>query len=147
MMRVKNHTDFPLEKIREVVRFVKPGDVARFDVRVSNSRHGLAGTAYYAGSSYHRERTSVPFVVVRLTPCEAKFPRLHDVGRDGYLPALLLSREEALVFVMAHELRHLWQHKHPRGWRVWGARGRFSERDADAYAIRKVREWRRLNGG
>jgi hypothetical protein len=26
---------------------------------------------------------------------------------------------------------------------VWGARGVFSERDADAFAIRKVREYRR----
>lgn len=26
---------------------------------------------------------------------------------------------------------------------VWGARGRFSERDADAYAVRMVRAWRR----
>jgi hypothetical protein len=25
--------------------------------------------------------------------------------------------------------------------RVWGVRGQFSERDADAYAIRKIREW------
>ena len=26
---------------------------------------------------------------------------------------------------------------------VWGSRGRYSERDADAYAVRKLREWRR----
>jgi hypothetical protein len=26
---------------------------------------------------------------------------------------------------------------------VWGSRGQYSNRDADAYAIRKVREWRK----
>ena len=34
----------------------------------------------------------------------------------------------------------------PRGRRVWGARGQFSERDADAYAIRMLRAWRRRDG-
>lgn len=46
---------------------------------------------------------------------------------------------------MAHEARHFWQHKVRKGWRVWGARGRYSEVDAEAYTIRKLREWRRRN--
>ena len=71
----------------------------------------------------------------------------------GYINCLLLSREEAIILVMAHELRHLWQMDHRRrrtkegeaGERagVWGSRGQYSNRDADAYAIRKVREWRK----
>jgi hypothetical protein len=63
----------------------------------------------------------------------------------GYIPSLILSREEALVHILAHELRHFWQvnHKTKRG-KVWGAKGVYSERDTDAYAIRKTREWRRL---
>ena len=64
----------------------------------------------------------------------------------GYLDSLILSRIEAVVHVTAHELKHLWQTNHPgkRG-KVWGARGRISNRDADAYAIRKTREWPKLN--
>lgn len=72
----------------------------------------------------------------------------------GYINCLLLSREEAVILVMAHELRHLWQMDHRRrrgikegeggeGVGVWGSRGQYSNRDADAYAIRKVREWRK----
>jgi hypothetical protein len=53
------------------------------------------------------------------------------------------NRTEALVHLLAHELRHLWQAKVKRGYRVWGARGQFSERDADAYAIQMLRRWRR----
>jgi hypothetical protein len=51
---------------------------------------------------------------------------------------------ERLVLIMAHELRHLWQGKTTsrRGY-VWGARGRYSEVDTEAYALRKLREWRR----
>lgn len=64
----------------------------------------------------------------------------------GYITSIILSREESLVHTLAHELRHYWQLNHlgKRG-KVWGARGKFSERDADAYAIRKTREWRRLH--
>ena len=53
------------------------------------------------------------------------------------------NRKELFIHILAHELRHIWQAKHKRGWRVWGSRGQFSERDADAYAIHKVREYRR----
>jgi hypothetical protein len=69
-------------------------------------------------------------------------PKVFSSG--GYITSIELSREESLVHYLAHELRHYWQMNHPgkRG-KIWGARGKFSERDADAYAIRKVREWRR----
>jgi hypothetical protein len=72
--------------------------------------------------------------------------KLYDWKKStgGYIDSLILSREEALVHVLAHELRHFWQCNHPsKRSKVWGARGRFSDRDADAYAIRKTREWRR----
>jgi hypothetical protein len=55
----------------------------------------------------------------------------------------IFNAEEALVYVMAHELRHLWQALHPKGYRVWGARGQMSERDTDAYGLRMLRAWRR----
>jgi len=75
---------------------------------------------------------------------ESKYPRRTVKGRyAAYLPYLLLSSEEAFVHVTAHELRHLWQYKHKKGWRVFGAKPGLSERDADAYAIRKVRKWRK----
>ena len=64
----------------------------------------------------------------------------------GYLEYLTLSREEALVHLLAHEFRHFWQKNHlgKRG-KVWGARGKDSERDCDAYAIRKQRAWRKMH--
>lgn len=81
-------------------------------------------------------------VTIRLGPSA---PALESPPRDrGYLPRPAVSgRLEMLVYLMAHELRHLWQARVPRGRRVWGARGQFSERDACAYGIQKVRAWRR----
>lgn len=67
--------------------------------------------------------------------------------RGGYIDSLILSREEALVHLLAHELRHFWQTNHlgKRG-KVWGARGKSSEKDADAYAIKRTRAWRAVHG-
>lgn len=72
---------------------------------------------------------------------------IHDpTKKSPYIDHLVMSREESLVNTLAHEFRHFWQcnHKGKRG-KVWGARGRISEKDASAYGIRKAREWRRLN--
>jgi hypothetical protein len=64
----------------------------------------------------------------------------------GYLSMTFLSAEEELVHTLAHEFRHMWQWYYPKRKRVWGARGQYSERDADAYAHRKLREWRAIWG-
>lgn len=81
--------------------------------------------------------------VVRVTQRMVR-PAKPGARRGGYLPRpTICNQVEALVYVMAHELRHLWQERVPRGRRVWGARGQFSERDADAYALRMLRAWRR----
>lgn len=65
-------------------------------------------------------------------------------GSGGYISQLILSREESLISVIAHELRHLWQVNHKKG-RVWGSRGQFSDRDVDYYAINRIKAWRRLH--
>jgi len=126
-----------------MISFVRPPGISNFDVRISNSQtRDYRGCCYYNGAHCHA--TANPFIVVRVTRNENYFPvyTIPKKGR-GYIDHILLSRDEALVHVLAHELKHLWQKKIPKGYRVWGARGQYSDRDADAYAIRKVREWRR----
>jgi hypothetical protein len=164
-MRLKNYTNFEDKRIREIIQFVRPNGISNFDVRISNSKTTIFyGRCYYDGAEVHY--TADPFIVARITRNENEFPYLvqytpqkktrmeynpktlkfefvsYSTGSRGYIDNLLLSREEALVHVIAHELRHLWQAKIKKGHRVWGARGQFSEKDADAYAIRKTREWR-----
>jgi hypothetical protein len=126
--------------IRAIIRAVRPTGVANFDVRVSNTKgRGCAGRAYTNGSGYHA--TADPFVVVRIAKTDA-LARTIMRGGNGYLPSTWGNRIEALLFVLAHELRHMWQATHTRG-KVWGSRGRYSERDADAYALRMLRAYRR----
>jgi hypothetical protein len=48
-----------------------------------------------------------------------------------------------MIHLVAHELRHLWQPTHRTRRMPTARHGRISERDADIYAIRKVRAYRR----
>jgi hypothetical protein len=81
-------------------------------------------------------------------------------GTIDYVPAFILSREEHLVHCAAHELRHIAQHlagvvvnaKDEHNIDILPPEmikdippGKFSDKDADMYAIKKQREWRRLN--
>ena len=134
-MRLKNYTDIPSDRIREIIRAVCPPGVTKFDVRVSNGQR-FRGYAYHEGSGYHA--TADPFIVCAIPKHE------HVVIKPygAYLGMSLGSRLEQLVVLLSHEMRHLWQAKHTRG-KVWGSRGRFSERDADAYALRMLRRFRR----
>lgn len=145
-MRLKNTTTIPTSVIRDVIRFVRPPGISGFDVRVSNTKWSVAGRAYTQGSSFHD--SAAPFVVLRVArdgwPKEATPP--HKAGYLG-VPRLE-NRIEALVFIAAHELRHLWQAKgikrgRAKGSRM-GARG-FSETDADSYAIGMLYSWREKN--
>lgn len=138
-MRLKNHTDIPDETIREIIRAVRPSGISNFDVRISNGQHAMRGRAYWAGSGYH-DRAD-PFIVCAIARTDAKARHTRE-GHKGYLPMVIGSRLEALVIVLAHELRHLWQAKYTRG-KVYGSKGRFSERDADAYALQMLRRYRR----
>lgn len=153
-MRFENFTKIDDALLREVVRFVCPSNVSNFDIAFKNSNR-WHGRAYTCGTSYHIRDGRMPRYVIVHCPRGVDITALYaqSVKRAitarmrrsqmGYMTWNTQTQLERLVHITAHELRHLWQRKVPKGWRVWGARGRMSERDADAYAIRMVRAWRR----
>lgn len=146
-MRLRNTTSFSDELILEAINFVKLKGIGHFRVRVTKCSNYFGGVSYPEGNYFHKDNALLPSVTVRITEKEILFPYLQIPWRKnkGYLPSLMLSREEALVHLLAHEIRHLWQkHHRTRRGKVWRSRGVYSERDADAYAIRKQREWRKL---
>jgi len=159
-MRFVNHTKMPDDLLKEIIRFACPAGVSGFDITFKNSASGYKGRAYTQGSHYHGQsmlrkgakskggkwQSSIPYVVIGCSKlrAERKWTRPYKFVEHGaYLGNVVFSNVEAIVDLVAHELRHLWQARVKRGYRVWGARGQFSERDADAYALRIVRAWRR----
>lgn len=138
-MKLVNYTGLDDTWVRKMIAAVKPHNVSKFDISFKNCGFGHRGRAYWAGCSYHHSSNAL--VIVSLSK-KAKYPYITP-SRGAYLCVRLFSLKESALFIAAHELRHLWQAKVEKGWRVWGAKGQFSERDADAYALRMVRAYRR----
>lgn len=162
-MRLRNTSSYAKDEILEAIRFAKPAAVSNFDIWV---KAGLQwrGVAYSQGhydrstkgNFSNRGRTArkqqytahTPYVIIVATgrPTMQGISHLSwPAGRKGrgYLRVVTYTRMETLLYLLAHELRHLWQAKVKKGWRIWGARGQYSERDCDAYAVRRLRHWRR----
>ena len=133
-MRILSNTSaVPTNTVREIIQFVRPPGVSGTTFRVTQSKHARSGYAYWSRNH----------VSLRVGGAH-HFPRPPMAGGDGYLPdPYFADQVEALVYLAAHELRHLWQARVPSGRRVWGARGQFPERDACAYGIKMLRAWRR----
>jgi hypothetical protein len=159
-MQLTNKTNISDKKIRKIIKFVKPKGVSKFNVLIQNCRNYLVAGSYQKGDQYRRvyyidtisfknllsigsQHYKNTHIVAKIWQHENDFP-VQTKAVGDYLSCLFLSREEALVFILAHELRHAWQTDHSLN-RVWGAKGKQSEQDCDAYAIRKTREWRRKN--
>lgn len=131
-MKLTNFTDIPTDKVRELIRFACPPGVTRASIHLKNHPTRV----HAAGVTTPLSRS----VSIKL-PKAARQPPIP--GGRGYLPFPSMTRDETLLVYLAHELRHVWQFLHPSCNRVWGARGQYSERDADAYALRVLRRWRR----
>lgn len=147
----RNYTDLPDVTLRAIYDAVCPAGLPAHDVAIKNlGRGSVRGRAYTRGSGYHV--TARPFVVVSVARTDVQARQILNIQhRPGYLTYAVGSRIEAVVAVLAHELRHLWQASgsldgvrcRSRRGMVWGSRGQFSERDADAYALQMLRRFRR----
>jgi hypothetical protein len=160
-MKIRNETRLQSKLLREIVNFCAPPGVTDYLIRFAHGR-GYGARAYagqyaeFVAAKEHDFRsraywektgTECSDVVVRIPHYAKGRGKIENKTRGGlgYLPSVEYTREEAIVHFVAHELRHLYQALHPsrQRARVWGARGQFSERDADAFAISRTRHWRR----
>lgn len=165
-MKLTNYTSVPSALLRTMIRFATPPGVSGFDITFKSTRRGLRGRAYTHGTNYHIRNGKRPPLVVIYVPADfgaddrahrGQHPLAPGTGNPrralgrkrqacrGYMPRECFTEHEELIDIIAHELRHLWQKRVATGRRVWGARGQFSERDTDAYAIGITRRWRRAS--
>jgi len=133
-MKLKNTSSINNDLVKEVLRFVMPAGVTRMRIRLTKTRHTYSGR----GGRYD--------VLLRLNP-KARYPRFYRPYQYGCQKGrkwAVANLTEMLVILAAHELRHAYQARATtrRGY-AWGARGRYSEVDTEAYALRMLRAWRR----
>lgn len=154
-----NQIGFSTDWLNQIVEFCCPEKVKAFEIKYVVAGDSPSGTARpakrvrrrsssydFAGCGLVANETvpiSFPSAIVRL-PEKCKYPYYFRNDAGGYLPVTWNNPEEALVYITAHELRHLWQVLVPKGQRVYGATGQFCEKDASAYGIQMLRKWRRL---
>ena len=170
---VKNRTDVPDQKILKPIEFCKPYEINKLKVIIHKARKNSHGFSYRNKKQidvwmvnkneiypqvrdYGNLRKKIELYYDEYDKGKKKWQRMkayHYVPsgkRNGYLPMLLLYQNEDWVHIIAHELRHQWQYRKPlKSQYVYVARMKKSnytyETDCDAYAIRKIREWRRVH--
>ena len=159
---IRNHTEVPVDLIKSMIDFAKPPGVSGFEIVLRNTphQHGWKGWAFWAGlgnfvaSGRDPRKPLITIKVPRGVNGKAQPEMVYGYdnrsdtararrGKAGYLTGDHWSDHEHLLHLIAHELRHLWQARVKKGRRVWGARGQFSEKDCDSYAIKITRDWRR----
>jgi hypothetical protein len=141
-MKLVNTSGLKNEELREMIRFAKPTGLAGFEIRVTRS-NGYRGRAYNYGS------TQVGYCNIRRGR-KTSFPHSFGVRGRGYLPVTFNNEQEILLYLIAHELRHLWQYLHTksrRGWNTtkeyyWNSRA-YREYDACTYGMQILEQWRR----
>lgn len=148
---LKNTSWFSDEQVMQVIRFVKPRGTKNATVTVRNlmprarsgKRYVSLNMSYFNG--FARPEIRPAEVVVRVGP-SFFFPSEVTEAHGAYLPVpRLRTRTEALVYVMAHELRHVWQAQNRKARRLCGKHRlhcSLCETDADLYAQRQLRRWR-----
>src|SRR5271165_6043528 len=125
--RFRNTSGAPDAFLKEVVQFATPAGTGPIKIWFKRAKPKRFSVCSWSDESYISARIPPPYV----------FQRPYK-GAGG-----ACTWEEAVVGLVAHTARSIWQWTNPNGRRVWGARGRLSGRESNAYAIRKVREWRR----
>ncbi len=136
----------PNSLLREIIRFTCPSSITNYSIWFKNFRPGSSQIGFCGRAYINRKHVicRIPRHYIRL---QKAYNAVLKKGK-GYRPWYAYTYEEALVAIVAHELNHLAQAKNPRLYRrTWGARGRFSELDCDAYAIRMLRAWRAQTSG
>jgi len=170
-MRLINKSQWPDEKIKQMIEFAsEPLGIKVMKVVCRTSMKGS-----YDGWSSHAEK-EIEIEIRRDSKDSRKYPHINNYSRKaiwrnetepradgnyykvrigwkktGYLRYLVLSKEEHILHVIAHELRHQW-HKKRCSRSMWcygtnsGKRTKMGdETDCDAYGINTVRRWRKLH--
>ena len=167
-MKLINKTNYSREYLFKIIKFCRPANfkmrnIAKMEFLLSKSSGGNAsitvpwqteirirvaknGIKYPWFRDYTRQKRELrTYMTFENGDNNPTFHHYYSSPNKGYLSCLLLSEEEWLVHIVAHEIRHSFQANNPKGRRVWGGRKGQSERDCDAFAINKVRKWRQLH--
>lgn len=137
-MDLVNKTGINYDKVLELIRFCEPEKVKDYIIIVGDCNTDIKANSQWNGEINNISDSSLPVITVQ-TNEKIDYPfEITGVKEKGYLWYKVSNREELIVYLISHELRHLWQAiNHVELDEHW------SQRDADVYAKNKVDEWRK----
>lgn len=139
-----NTTVVPRAKWEVAMRWVAPPLTPYTHLIALRSIYPVRGNAWPRGTFvWGRPRAiwNTPLIVARLGG-DHHFPTVVEGAHPHHYQAELRSPSEAIVWILAHELRHVWQAAWPEAPRIGGEEG-WSELDAEVWAAHKLDQWRR----
>lgn len=149
-MKIINKTKYPTKWIKDICNFSKSKKFKKGITIEFNWRKNKAGIS----GRFYPTLNKITVTLPKKPEQYIKYPRKENHNRKksddktfSYIDCLHLDFEDELVHVVAHELRHAEQMARPKIHKVFGSRPKqkFSERDADAYGIKKQREYRKIH--
>jgi hypothetical protein len=140
---VINQTNVSTSKLKKIIRFVKPKNTVLPKITIRR----VVSFCFYGSFYYSKRSRSILASVGRYDKFPTWVIRNKESQREGYISGFWLhSQEEALIYLLAHELRHAYQDQNPQAQRIgkkfkWQ---KFSETDCDTYALQKLEGWRKM---
>ena len=143
-MRVKNTSSYPTARVKEILRFAFRGvKDAGVEVHVKGASRGARGYAYGGIPSIANVAKGARYLVTIGLPEDTHRLPKKTWGTKSIKKLFprgipLESWEDALVYIGAHEARHIWQVQRKRRTGKGGKR----EYDADKFSYRRLNDWR-----
>jgi hypothetical protein len=146
---VKNTSPYPTERVRELLHF-SFNEVYGIgvEIHVKGSSRTFRGRAYDGVPRMANVLSGARYLVtIGLAKARRNLPDQVGPGtkrlKCRYPHGLAIeSWEDLLIYVAAHEARHIWQFQA----RHQGVVHPISEVDADEFAIQRLNEWRQTSG-
>jgi len=142
-MKLINTTSINDALLHQIIRYCQPSGVYLKDIK----QFKFKSTKYYHhGCYFHNKR------IVIHVPKPFTYTKPHVRSQSGgYLESTHYTWLEELIYLVAHEMRHMWQHNNQ--WKVpreakrvrkhrMGTNASLTEVDACLYGIRKMRQYR-----
>ncbi|MGA2800306.1 MAG: hypothetical protein ABSE71_03180 [Candidatus Micrarchaeaceae archaeon] len=125
----------------KMIKFCELKGLGDYVLIIKDTGVTIKANSNWDGDINNIHKDSLPIVTVETNP-DLKYPfEITGVKEKGYLRYSVLNREELLVYLISHELRHLWQGRNNSSLDDYG-----SQQDADVYAVKKVEAWRKMGG-
>lgn len=137
-----NQTRLSDAKLRQIIKFVAPKGIKLPQIIIQEAKNPWIIDGGY--HPYDETPAECYLKIAKYTNFPFEMEVTKKEKKKGYLGGFKLkNKEEALVYLLGHELRHCYQHQYPNTPRMGIRKHRYSESDADIYAIKKLYEWRK----